>query len=594
MFYKEKWIINKKPAECEGPAKALGLDPVTLQLLANRGASTEAEIRKYLYADKSCLHDPALMKDVEKAAKILFECAAAGKKVVISTDYDVDGVFSGELLYEAFGMLGISADVKTPGRTTEGYGINTRIVNEAADEGASIIITCDNGIAAFEAAGLAREKGLSFIITDHHEIPYDEENGERSYRIPTADAIVNPKQADCPYPFKRLCGCGVAFKLVSYMFAQKGLPIPDVFYEYAAIATVADVMDLNGENRIIVREGLKTLPRTKNAGLSALIKASGLEGKEISSYHIGFVLGPCFNAAGRLETPDKAIALLRTKDTAKAAALSDSLKELNEQRKAMTEAGFAQAIEKIEGSGIKNDKVILIELENCHESIVGIIAGRIKERYFRPTFVFTRTETCLKGSGRSIEGYHMYEALSSHKDLLLKFGGHALAAGLSIEFDALAPLRAALNEESTLTDENLQPMISIDTELPIGYLSEKMIGELSLLEPVGKGNPKPVFAEMNLKIVSASIIGKNKNVLRLRVKNAGGAFIDALLFSGADMFIEDAVAAFGEEEWLRATRRQENAIRVSLCYYPGVNEYMGIKSLQIIISHYRFEKNDNR
>lgn len=591
----EKWFVENKKADFISLGNKLGLDPVTIRLLVNRGASSEEEIRDYLFSDKNDLHDPALMKDVEKAADFIAHIRSEGKSVVIASDYDVDGIFSGELLYEALCMLGIDANVKTPDRVSEGYGLNARIINEAVQEGAGLLITCDNGISSFDAALLAKEKGLPLIITDHHEIPFDEEDGERTYRVPEALAVINPKQPSCGYPFKGLCGCGVAFKLVSYIFEKEGLTIPDVFYEYAAIATIADVMDLTGENRIIVKEGLKTISRTKNKGLSSLISCCSIEDKAISAYHIGFILGPCFNAAGRLSTVDIAYDLLREKDQKKAVGYAEALRALNEKRKLMTEEGAAQAMSIIEERALDKNKIILVRLHGCHESIVGIIAGRLKEKYNKPSLVFTDAGDCLKGSGRSIDGYHMYEALCECRDLLERFGGHALAAGLSIAPDSFEPLSACLNKNCTLSDEDMQPKVTIDMPMPLGYINEKLIDELSLLEPVGKSNPRPVFAEKNLSVLGAVLIGKNKNILKLRVGNKAGAEMDALLFRDAENFINEATAAYGAGEWEKALSRRKNLIDLSVCYYPSVNEYMGVKTLQITISHYRFNtSSENR
>lgn len=582
----ENWVIAAKKADFFALAETFGLDPVTIRLLVNRGVSTEEAIRAYLYDGEAQMHDPALMKDLVKAADIVGEAAAAGRKIVVSADYDSDGIFSGELLFEALTALGGRVSVKTPHRVNDGYGLNERIVREAADEGASVLLTCDNGISSFEAVELAAKLGLTCVVTDHHEVPYEEKDGKKTYFIPDAAAVVDPHQADCDYPYKDLCGCGVALKLVQLLYRRADMKVPDIFYEYAAIATVADVMPLTGENRVIVREGLRRFKNGTSVGLDALIKAASLDVARLTSMNIGFGIGPRFNVAGRLGSVDPAISLLRTDDAEEAESLAALLNNMNETRKEMTDEALEQAVRLIESSDTVNDRVMLVRLRDCHESIAGIVAGRLRERYNRPAFVFTETESCLKGSGRSIPAYHMYSELTAHRDLLLRYGGHAQAAGLSLDFDRFDDLRRALNDDCTLTQEDMKVRVVIDAAMPLEYITEKLVGELELLEPVGRGNEKPLFAEKHFSVRSAALIGKNRNVLKLRVQNRAGCCMDALLFSGVDAFVDDVCARFGEEEWQKALLRETNAIDLALSYVPAVNEYMGRRTLQIQIQNY--------
>ena len=580
-----------KKADFYGLAAKFGLDPVTVRLMVNRGINTEEAIEAFLHADESSMYDPALMKDLPKAADIILETIASGDSIAIAADYDADGIFSGELLCEMITILGGRASIKTSDRVSEGYGLNRRMIDEAKAEGASLVLTCDNGIAAFDAVEYAGSLGITCIITDHHEVPYDiGDDGQKLYKVPAAAAIVNPKQTDCPYPFKGLCGCGVAFKLASYLFAKQGIEMPSAFYAYTAIATVADVMSLEGENRIIVRKGLSILQNTTHVGLSALIRAAGVEDKTISSFTIGFIISPCINAAGRLESTSAAFKLLQCQNYPEAYELAMHLKELNDSRKLLTEEGFKSATELIEGSSLINDDIILVTLDDCHESIAGIIAGRLRERYGKPVFVFVKTDFGYKGSGRSIPAYHMYEGLNACKEHIMQFGGHAAAAGLSILPENIAPLRKALNESSHLTEDDFATPVRIDVPMPIGYISEKLIEELNLLEPFGTGNPKPLFGETSFKIRNATLIGKNRNFLKFSVENSAGTIMDALLFNDALLFAQEAAEIYGADEWKKALCGRENKIDVMLAYYPGVNEFMGARSLQIVISHFAFNK----
>lgn len=583
----EKWVLENKRGDFYGLAEALGVDPLIVRLMINRGITGEAEMRSYLFGTIDELHDQKLMKDLVRGADVIDAAIAEGTTIMIAADYDVDGIFSGELLYETITGLGGQAYVVTPNRVADGYGLNVRMVEEAAAQGTKLILTCDNGVGAFEAIERAYELGLRVVVTDHHEIVYSEEGGERIYRIPKAEAVINPHRIDCDYPFKSLCGCGVAYKLSAELYERRGLNVPPDFLEYTAIATVSDVMNLTDENRIIVREGLRRLEHTDNVGLAALIRACGIADKKLTAYHIGFIIGPCFNATGRLETTEKALELLREKNPARADELAMSLCELNSTRKKMTEDGTAAALTEIRESGIQDDKVMLVLLPECHESLVGIIAGRIREEFNRPTIVLSRTEKGLKGSGRSIDNYHMVDALSACKDILLKYGGHAMAAGLSVDEDNLPELRRRLNDLCNLNEDDFIRTVRIDAAMPLGYITEELIEQFDLLEPFGKANAKPLFAENSYSLCSARLLGKNENVLKMSVRNTAGTVMDAMLFSDVQSVIDQIIEKYGEEEWQRALSHRPNRILLDIAYYPGINEYQGNKSLQILVQNIR-------
>lgn len=585
----EKWILEMKKGDFNGIAQEYGISPVLARIMVNRGVREKEQIRRYLKGTMEDLYDPRLLLDMDQAVKLL--CAAIEKKekIGIASDFDVDGIFSSMILWTAFTKLGADCFIETPNRVTEGYGLNRRIVDDCLEKGAKLLITCDNGIAALDAVEYAKENGLTVVVTDHHEVPFEEKgDGERIYIKPKADAIVNPKQAECTYPFPKLCGAGVTFKLAQILYERYGILKSELepLIEYAAIATVADVMDLEDENRILVKTGLKLLEHTKNKGLQAILRVNNLEGKRISAYHIGFVIGPCFNAAGRLETVKSALDLLMCNNEAQAEVMAENLKALNDSRKEMTIQGFEQAVEKIEHSDLMSDKVILVKLEECHESLVGIIAGRVRERYHKPVIVFTDAEEGIKGSGRSIEAYNMFEELLKCKDLLGRFGGHPMAAGLSLLEENLEELRRRLNENTTLTEEDLRPVVRIDVAMPIEYITEEFVEQLELLEPFGKGNPKPIFAEQHFRFTGGNIIGKNKNVLKAKVVNGSGARIEALYFGQIDQLQEYIIEEFGQQEWERMLRGDRNDVDLGLTYYPDINEYMGRKTPQIVIQNY--------
>lgn len=586
---RERWRVYGKKADFNQIAQTFHISPVTARIIRNRDVDGEDAIRRYLYGTVEDLYDPRRMKDMGKAADLVEEAVRNGVKIAISSDFDVDGIFSGMILLEGILRIGGEASVYTPDRVKEGYGLNDRIVEEAHSEGYGMILTCDNGIAAAEPILRAKELGMTVVVTDHHEVPYTlEESGERRYHLPAADAVVDHKQEDCPYPFKKLCGAGVTYKLIQILYERFGVEREELYrlLEYAAIATVADVMDLEGENRIIVREGLRRLGATKNLGLQALMEVNGMDPKHLTAYHIGFIIGPCFNAAGRLETVKMAFDLLKAKTREEAAARAETLKELNDSRKNMTLKGAEQAVELIERSPWKQDKILLVRLHGCHESLVGIIAGRIREKYYKPVFVFTDAEEGIKGSGRSIEGYHMFDGLMQCQDLLERFGGHAMAAGLSLKEENLEPLRKRLNDACTLTKEELTPLVQIDVPLPLSYITEELIEEFKLLEPFGKGNTKPIFAQQHFQIAKGSIIGKNKNVMKFQVIGQDNTAMEALYFGDLDDLVRLIKKEYGEEQFERMMEGRRNDVDLAFTYYPSVNEFRGRRSLQIVIQNY--------
>ncbi|MDD6212800.1 MAG: single-stranded-DNA-specific exonuclease RecJ [Clostridiales bacterium] len=585
MAMKEKWVLQAKKGDFYGLAEKFQLDPVTIRLLINRGLSTEASIRQYLYGTRADEYDPRLMKGAEEAAKQILEAIRGGEKIMIASDFDVDGVFSGEILLEALEEAGGKAEVYTPHRVKEGYGVNANMVQHAWEQGFTTMITCDNGIAAFEAVEKAKKLGMRVIITDHHECIRQISDTGEEIRLPEADVIVNPHQPGCQYPYPYLCGAGVAYKVVEILYSFCGLPRErsDRFLEYVAIATVADVMDLADENRIFVREGLQRLGHTENQGLQALMRVCQLDPQSLSSYHIGFVLGPCFNSAGRLDTAARAFRLLRAKGS-EAEKLACQLKELNDSRKELTRQAADSAIDWVNHQE-KLDDILVIPLPECHESIAGIVAGRVREKFHHPVIVFTKGGTGWKGSGRSIEGWNMFEGLLKCRDLLTHFGGHPMAAGMSMPEENLDELRYRINLNTGLTPDSFVPIIRIDAAMPLEYISEKLIQEFHLLEPFGKGNPKPLFAEKVFWIRRARVLGKNHNVLKLEVQNSAGMRMDALYFGDVEEFDRLVQERFGQESRINMYQGRENSVHFSLAYYPEINEYMGNHTIQMVISH---------
>lgn len=576
----EKWFVSAKRADFQEIGRKFGIDAVTARLIRNRDVVGDEAVREYLYGSRKDLYAPQLMKDCRKTAEILKEKIAEKKKIRVIGDYDIDGVNATCILYKGLIRCGAEADVEIPDRMKDGYGLNKNLIQYAYEEGIDTILTCDNGIAAVDEIAEAKRLGMTVLITDHHEL---------QERIPAADAIVNPKQPECTYPYKSLCGAAVAYKLMICLYELCGIPVEetDAFIEFAAIATVGDVMDLTGENRILVKEGLKMINQTSNRGLKALIRANGLEDAQISSYHIGFVLGPCINASGRLDTAKRALELLLAEDDAVAEDLAHTLKELNDERKDMTQQGVAQAIELIEEGVLKEDKVLVVYLPDCHESLAGIIAGRIRERYHKPVFVLTDAADGLKGSGRSIETYNMFAEMSKCAELFTKFGGHPMAAGLSLPRENMEAFHKKINENSVLTEDDFIPKVTIDVPMPISYITERLVEELGLLEPFGKGNTKPLFAEKSLNILSARILGKNRNVIKLQVLGAAGMVMEAMYFGDVERFQEYLREKFGHTETEKLFQGRENAVTLSLAYYPGINEFRGNRTLQIVIQSYQ-------
>lgn len=587
---KERWRLYAKKADFAAISKAYGINQVTARIMRNRGVETKEEIESYLKGDLDYLSDPALMKDADKAASLLEAAIANNELIAISSDFDNDGIFSGLLLKEAIIELGGRAAIFTPNRVMEGYGVNSRIVEEANAKGASVLLTCDNGIAAFEAIEEAKKIGMTVIVTDHHEVPFEEHDGKKTYLLPKADAIVDPKQEDCAYPFKSLCGTGVAYQLMTLLFRRmkRTMSRQEIFLQYTAIATVADVMELVGENRILVRKGLSYLNHTNHIGLRALMEVCGITPEQVRAYHIGFILGPCFNAAGRLDTIVHALALLESKEYDQALALAGELWAMNEERKELTRVGTERAVELIEHAVWKDEHVYLVYIKDCHESVAGIIAGRLRERYYRPVLVFTDAseEGQIKASGRSIDDYDMFTELSAFRNLFLRFGGHKMAAGLTMEKKNLETLRDGLNARCTLTQTQLMPLVMIDAAMPLGYISEEVIADLEKLEPFGRANEKPLFAQQHLSVLRLSRIGKNRNVVKMSVMGPEGIIMDALYFGDTDVFFDFLEEEYGRDNVAAALRGMRNTIDIGVTYYPQINEFQGKRSLQIVIQNY--------
>ena len=587
---KERWRLYAKKADFAAISKAYGINQVTARIMRNRGVETKEEIESYLKGDLDYLSDPALMKDADKAASLLEAAIANNELIAISSDFDNDGIFSGLLLKEAIIELGGRAAIFTPNRVMEGYGVNSRIVEEANAKGASVLLTCDNGIAAFEAIEEAKKLGMTVIVTDHHEVPFEEHDGKRTYLLPKADVIVDPKQEDCAYPFKSLCGTGVAYQLMTLLFhrMKRTMSRQEIFLQYTAIATVADVMELVGENRILVRKGLSYLNHTNHIGLRALMEVCGIAPEQVRAYHIGFILGPCFNAAGRLDTIVHALALLESKEYDQALTLAGELWAMNEERKELTRVGTERAVELIEHATWKDEHVYLVYIKDCHESVAGIIAGRLRERYYRPVLVFTDAseEGQIKASGRSIDDYDMFTELSAFRNLFLRFGGHKMAAGLTMEKKNLEILRDGLNARCTLTQTQLMPLVMIDAAMPLGYISEEVIADLEKLEPFGRANEKPLFAQQHLSVLRLSRIGKNRNVVKMSVMGPEGIIMDALYFGDTDVFFDFLEEEYGRDNVAAALRGMRNTIDIGVTYYPQINEFQGKRSLQIVIQNY--------
>ena len=608
----EKWYVAAKKADFQGIAKRFGIDPVTARIIRNRDVVGDDEIRQYLYGTRAELGDPAQLQGGMEAASLLKQKIEAGKKIRIIGDYDIDGVNSTYILYRALTRCGAQVDYEIPDRMKDGYGLNISLLKLALEEGIDTVLTCDNGISAIAEIAYAKENGMTVIVTDHHEPLFEEvpeedraetaqpqtdtarripsPDGARIFRLPPADVLVNPKQPNCRYPYKKLCGAAVAWKVVCLLYRLYGMEEEaEQFLQFVGFATVGDVMELDGENRILVKEGLKQLRSTQNYGWRALIQANNLDFDTLNSYHIGFVLGPCINASGRLDTAKRSLRLLLAKDAAEAETLAARLKQLNDERKELTQAAVDLACEQIDGSTEANDRVLVVYLPDCHESIAGIVAGRIRERYGKPTFVVTNAEAEdeAKGSGRSIEAYSMFEEMVKCQDLFRKFGGHPMAAGFSLPRSRIDEMRRRLNENCTMTEEDMAEKIMVDVPMPINYIRESLVEELSVLEPFGNGNEKPLFAERHLKLLSARILGKNANVLKLQVANATGCTMEALYFGIPDNILSYLTDKYGKSEVQKLLWGKVNQIEMDLTYYPSINEYQGRRTLQIVIKNFR-------
>lgn len=571
-------------------ANQCGISRITARLLVNRGISCKNSIENFLHPEISKLYDTENMNDLKKAAEILKSKINLKSKIRIIGDYDVDGVASTYILYKSLKRCGADVDYDIPDRVKDGYGINERIIKKANDDGRDTILTCDNGIAAADSIKYAKSLGMTVIVTDHHDIPFTEdENGNRKFVLPDCDAVVDLKRDDCTYEFKDLCGAGVSFKLESEMYKEMGISKDECteFIEIAALASVCDAVDIVSQNRIFVKYGLKLINNTKNVGLKALINQTGLNGKEITAYHLGFIIGPCINASGRLDTAKKGLKLLITDDEKEAEKLSLELHDLNEERKDMTEKGIEKAVQAIENSNIKDDKVFVIYIKDVHESIAGIVAGRIKERYNRPTIILTKSEDEVKGSGRSVEGYNMFEELIKCKDLLLKFGGHPMAAGMSLKEENVELLRNRLNKLTKLNEDDLIPKVVLDMRLPLDYITFDVINDLSMLEPFGKANLKPLFGDKNVNMIKGRIVGKNKNVLSLNMRTAKGKYVRGIYFGDIGEFEKTVCEKYSSSELDKLYKGLENDVCLDIAFYPSINEYNGSKYINIVIQELR-------
>ncbi len=593
MGCKGKWVMAGSEEACtddeyRAMSARLGVPPLLLKLAGHRGCRTEEELRTYFYGGLKDLGNPHLLKDADLSARIILDFISGHRQIGIASDYDVDGIFSAYILHQALARLGAESRIYTPDRVSEGYGLNRRIVSEAKDDGIELLITCDNGIAAVDAVEYAQDLGITTVVTDHHEVYYTEENGVRHYHPAPARAVVDPCQEDCPYPFKGLCGTAVIFKVIQIMYEWSG--IADREWEellpYVAFATVADVMDLVEENRVLVKCGFERMPRISNYGLRALMNVQGIAPEKLSAYHVGFVLGPCFNAAGRISSVQKAFDLLFSRNMDEAMTRALELKEINESRKEMTEKGTRRAEQIIEQEKLYENPVIVVYLPDCHESLAGIIAGRLKEKWSHPVFVITDGQNGLKGSGRSIHAYSMFEKLIPCQDLLLHFGGHPMAAGITIKEGMLDEFARRINQDTGLTEADFQEEVSIDAVIPIHTLSEKGIEMLDKLEPCGTANEKPLFADMNLLVRHACVRGHDRNVLALQVEDSSDCTLEAVYFDDIEEFDTYIRDNFGEEEYRAMYAGRNSHVRLALAYSPEINEFGDTHSIQLVVKNY--------
>lgn len=581
----EKWILQTKKADFGEISKKFNINPIVARVIRNRDVVGDDAIEKYLKTNINTLSSPWLFKDMDKAVDILKIKIAGKNKIRIISDYDVDGICSGYILSKSLADLGADVDIVVPHRVNDGYGINENLIKDAKEAGVDTIVTCDNGIAAKDQVEFAKELGMTVIITDHHEVPFVEVDGKKEYSIPNADAVIDHKQEDCVYPFKDLCGAMVAYQLMRALYEsmEKNPKELEGMLIYGAMATVCDVVPLKDENRTVVKTGLELFKTTKDIGINALIEACGINKENMGSYHFGFILGPCLNASGRLDTAKRAVDLLNETDKQKALADARRLKALNDERKDITENGAKEAIEMAREV---DDKILVLYLPNCHESVAGIIAGRVKEHYNKPTIVLTDAEDCVKGSGRSIDEYDMFENLSKVKDLFLKFGGHKMAAGLSIEKDNIDELRKRLNDNCSLTEEDLMKKIMVDCELPFKYATFGLVKDLKKLEPFGVGNKKPIFAGKHIDVSKLKIMGKEGNVIRLEMTDETDVKVVGIMFNKSKRFMEFLKNKFGQDEIDKAMQGESNEISFMALYYPNVNSFNGRDYLQLVIESF--------
>ena len=586
-----KWILQRKSADYATLSSKLNVDPVIVRLMVNRGLSTYEEMEEYLHPTLNNLPDPHLFADMDLACELLMEAIDEGTKIRVVGDYDVDGIMSTYILTTALREAGADVDYAVPHRMVDGYGINPDMVQRAFDEGIRFIITCDNGIAASPAIDLAKELGMTFVVTDHHEVPFEvaADGVTKIQQIPHADAVVDPKRDDCNYPFKGICGAQVAWKLVDVLYEFLGIEKEkaDAFLQFASIATVCDVMELKGENRATVYHGIKAIENTDNIGLNALLARNELKGKPLSCYHLGFVIGPCLNASGRLDTAGRAIELLMETDNAKALAMANELVELNGQRKTMTQTGIDKAKEQIESTSLINDRVLVIYIPELHESLAGIVAGRIRETYNKPVLVITDAEEGAKGSGRSIPAYNMFEELTAVKDVFTKFGGHPMAAGVSLPTEKIDELRERLNQNCTLTEDDMQEIIKIDCDMPLSYITDKLIDSIDMLAPFGTGNSKPLFALKNIPIQKMAYMGKEGQYLRMSLQTENGGNMTGLMFRGVEDFEQAIIDKYGEAAWQGLFSGSNSNVAMDIVYEPSINEFRGNRSVQIIVENFK-------
>lgn len=586
----ERWFVKNIKMDYKYMAAKYGITELMSRLIVNRDITDDKLIRSYINPEFSMLHEPRDMKDMDMAVNILIDKIKNKKKIRIIGDYDVDGVISVYILYCALKRCNADVDYEIPDRIKDGYGVNIGIIEEAKEDGIDTILTCDNGISAIEPIKRAKELSMTVIVTDHHDIPFmEDEEGNRTFIRSEADAILNPKQEECKYKFKSLCGAGVAFKLIQVLYKELGISEEEAFrfIEFVAIATVCDVVDLVDENRIFVKKGLEKINNTTNIGLNELLIECEIQDKKIGVYHLGFIIGPCINASGRLDNAKKGVNLLLSDDEKEAVNLAKELVKLNEERKEMTMNGVEEAIEIVENSGIKDDKVFVIYLPHIHESLAGIIAGRVREKYNVPTLILTKSEGGAKGSGRSIEEYNMFEELVKCKDLLEKFGGHPMAAGFSLKEENIDEFRRRLNEKTTLSEEDLLRKVTIDTVLPLDAITYELVNDLERLEPFGKANTKPLFGEKNINVIKAMVLGKNRNVLKLKLKTKSSKVIDAVYFGDIEEFEESITEKYGKDQLIKLYDGSYNDVSLDLVFYPDINEYNGNISIQVVIQNYR-------